>query len=222
MSVVWQLGVIEYDKAHQLQMELHRKRLNEQIPDILFLTEHTPTITAGKSGKVRSILAQSAALKGQGVSLFFSDRGDDIAYHYPGQIVGYPIMNLKNRGKDIRRFVHDTEEAIIQTMLAFGIEAGRHESRPGVWVEGKELAAIRLGIKRWITVYGFAINVAFNSSECKRINPCRFLPHRITSMSQLLRRVVPVQDVMTRLAVNFSQIFEMSADVRWDALLLER
>jgi lipoate-protein ligase B len=221
VSVVWQLGVTEYSKAYQLQMELHRKRLNEEIPDTLLLTEHTPTITAGRSGKVRNILVERAELRRQGVALFFSDRGDDIAYHCPGQIVGYSIMHLKNRGKDIRRFVYDTEEAIIRTMLSFGIQADRHECRPGIWAEGNELAAIRLGIKRWITIHGFAINVAFDLSDCTRINPCRFLLHKITSMSHLLGRVVSVQEVMVRLATNFSQVFETSTAAHSDSLFLD-
>ncbi len=203
-------------------MELHRKRLKEEIPDTLLLTEHTPTITAGRSGKVRDILVERAELKRRGVALFFSDRSDDIAYHCPGQIVGYPIMNLKNRGKDIRRFVYDTEEVIIRTMLSFGIQAGRHESRPGIWAEGNELAAIRLGIKRWITTHGFAINVAFDLSDCARIDPCRFLLHKITSMSQLLGRVVSVQEVMAGLATTFSQIFETSVDVHSDSSFLHK
>lgn len=209
MSVVWQLGEIEYSKAYQLQMEFHRKRLNEEIPDTLLLVEHKPTITVGKSGNLHKILAQSAELRRQGLALSFIDRGEGITYYGPGQIVGYPIVNLKDRGKDIRRFVRDTEEVIISTMQGFDIQADRHESRPGVWAGGQELAAIRLGIKRWITIHGFAINVAPDLSDCDRIDPCGFLAHKVTSMSQLLGSAVSVKEVAASLAMNFSQVFDL-------------
>lgn len=210
MSVVWQLGVIEYSKAYQLQMEFHRKRLNEEIPDTLLLVEHKPTITVGKSGNLHNILARNAELRRQGFALSFIDRGEGITFYGPGQIVGYPIVNLKDRGKDIRRFVRDTEEVIISTMQGFDIQADRHESRPGVWVDGQELAAIRLGIKRWITIRGFAINVVPYLSDCDRIDPCNFLSHKVTSMSQLLGSAVSVKEVMASLAMNFSEVFDLA------------
>ena len=190
-------------------MEFHRKRLNEEIPDTLLLVEHKPTITVGKSGNLHNILAESAELRRQGLALSFIDRGEGITYYGPGQIVGYPIVNLKDRGKDIRRFVRDTEEVIISTMQGFDIQADRHESRPGVWADGRELAAIRLGIKRWITIHGFAINVTPDLSDCDRINPCRFLAHKVTSMSQLLGSAVSVKEVAASLTMNFSQVFDL-------------
>lgn len=181
---------------------------------MLLLLEHPPTITIGKSGSIENVLVSKEALSKEGVSLFFIDRGGDVTYHGPGQIVGYPIIDLKQRGKDIRRFVYDIEEVIIRMMKDFSIEAGRDESHPGVWIDGKELAAIGLAIRRWVSIHGFAINVNPNMEHFSLINPCGFNDRKATSMSQLLGEKLPVDAVKERLISHFSEIFDVPMDLK--------
>lgn len=213
-SIIWKLGLIEYGKAYKLQRSLHYQRVTEEIPDVLLLLEHPPTITIGKSGSIENVLVSKEALSKEGVSLFFIDRGGDVTYHGPGQIVGYPIIDLKQRGKDIRRFVYDIEEVIIRMMKDFSIEAGRDESHPGVWIDGKELAAIGLAIRRWVSIHGFAINVNPNMEHFSLINPCGFNDRKATSMSQLLGEKLPVDAVKERLISHFSEIFDVPMDLK--------
>jgi lipoate-protein ligase B len=212
MSLVWDLGRIEYGKAWDLQKELHRQRLLEEIPDVLLLLEHPPTITIGKSGAIENVLVAKEHLADKGVSLFFIDRGGDATYHGPGQIVGYPIMDLRLRGKDIRGFVHDIEEAIIRTMSDFSISAGRDETHPGVWVNREELAAIGLGVRRWVSMHGFAINVDPDMDHFCLINPCGFSDRRATSMSEILGATLSKDVVLDRLIHHFSDVFDFAAE----------
>jgi len=210
-SLIWKLGLIEYGKAYELQKNLHYQRVTEEIPDVLLLLEHPPTITIGKSGAVDNVLVAREYLDREGVSLFFVDRGGDATYHGPGQIVGYPIMDLRLRRKDIRKFVHDIEEAIILTMRDFSIYPGRDDSHPGVWIEKEELAAIGLGVRRWVSMHGFAINVNPNMRHFSLINPCGFSDRRATSMSEILGKTMPIDAVLERLILNFSEVFDFPA-----------
>lgn len=214
MSLVWELGLVEYGISYNVQRRLHRQRLMEEIPDVLLLLEHPPTITIGKSGSIENVLVSREELSKEGVSLFFIDRGGDVTYHGPGQIVGYPIIDLKQRRKDIRRFVHDIEEVIIRTMKDFSISAGRDESHPGVWVDGKELAAIGLAVRRWVSMHGFAINVNPNMKHFSLINPCGFNDREAISMSQLLGETLKTGAVKERLISHFSEIFDAPVDLK--------
>ncbi|MDD5007217.1 MAG: lipoyl(octanoyl) transferase LipB [Syntrophorhabdaceae bacterium] len=214
MSLVWELGLVEYGIAYNVQRRLHRQRLMEEIPDVLLLLEHPPTITIGKSGSIENVLVSREALSKEGVSLFFIDRGGDVTYHGPGQIVGYPIIDLKQRRKDIRRFVYDIEEVIIRTMKDFSIDAGRDESHPGVWVDGKELAAIGLAIRRWVSMHGFAINVNPNMEHFSLINPCGLNDREAISMSQLLGETLKTGAIKERLIAHFSGIFDAPVDLK--------
>jgi lipoate-protein ligase B len=214
MGIVWKLGLIEYGKAYELQRRLHGQRIIEEIPDVLLLLEHPPTITIGKSGAVENVLVTKEYLAEKGVSLFFIDRGGDATYHGPGQIVGYPIMDLRRRGKDIRKFVYNIEEAIIRTMGDFSIRAGRDDSHPGVWVNREELAAIGLSVRRWVSMHGFAINVNPDMDHFCLINPCGFFDRRATSMSEILGAALPRDAVLDRLILNFSDVFEYPVETR--------
>jgi lipoate-protein ligase B len=205
---IWDLGRVEYSKAWDLQRKLHRERLLEEIPDTLLLLEHPPTITIGKAGRLKDISVPRESLARTGVSFFFIDRGGgDAAYHGPGQIVGYPIMDLKPRGKDIQKFIDDIEEAIIRTMQDFSIPANRDETRSGVWVDGNELAAVGLAIRRWVSMQGFAINVDPDMTCFDLINPRGFKDRKAISMRQLLGKDISLEEVKGRLKANFLTVF---------------
>jgi len=219
LCTVYQLGLIEYSKAYYLQTELLDRRINGQIKNALLLLEHPPTITIGKSGKLENVLASQVQLAKRGVSIFFIDRGGDVTYHGPGQLVGYPIIDLRDRGKDLHQYVRDIKEVIIRTLKDFGIKACRDNTHPGVWVGDKEIAAIGLRVRKWVTMHGFALNVNTESESFSLINPCGFSDRTATSISKLLSQDVSVAAVTERLLVHFSKVFD--AQMEWGSDMLQ-
>ncbi len=206
---VYQLGCIGYREAYQLQTDLVDRRINDGITDTLLLLEHPPTITVGKSGKSENILTSQRELKKRGIPLFFSDRGGDVTYHGLGQLVVYPIISLKNRERDLRRYVYDLEEVVIRALGDFGIVAARDESHRGVWASDKEIAAIGLRVRKWVTMHGIALNVNTDLEPFSLINPCGFTDRGVTSMVALLSRDVPMVEVTERILFHFSQVFSV-------------
>lgn len=217
--IVYWLGLIEYAKAYELQTQLLKERLAGKIPDTLLLLEHKPVITLGKSGKLENILASPEELARQGVSLVFIDRGGDATYHGPGQLVGYPVMDLRARGRDAHQYLHNLEEVIIRTMSDFGIKAGRDSSHAGVWVDNQEIAAIGLSLRKWITMHGFALNVNTDLAQFSLINPCGFNNRQATSITQVLGREVPIAQVKEKLLAHFAQVFHVELEVSQDILV---
>ena len=220
LCTVYQLGLIGYRKAYHLQRELLRQRVNDEITDTLLLLEHPPTITIGKSGKLENVLASQAQLARKGVSLFFVDRGGDVTYHGPGQLVAYPIIDLRKRGRDVHKYVRDLEEVIIRTLNDFSINACRDRNHAGVWVRGGEIAAIGLGISRWVSMHGFALNVNTDLEQFSLINPCGLSDRKATSISNLLSQDIPIETVAERLLAHFSQVFD--SRMEWGSDILSR
>jgi len=208
MCEVWDLGLMEYSEAWELQRRLHCQRAEGKISDVLLLLEHPPTITIGKSGTLDNVLISREQLVQQGISLFFIDRGGDVTYHGPGQLVGYPIFDLRERGKDLHHYVHNIEEVILRTLKDFSINARRDESHPGVWVNGEEIAAIGLSMRRWVSMHGFALNVNTNLDHFSFINPCGFTDRRATSMSRHLDSEASMEAVKERLVFHFHDVFD--------------
>jgi lipoate-protein ligase B len=215
---VYQLGKIAYGDAYHLQQKLLVKRLNGLIEDTLLLLEHPPTITVGKSGELENVLASPAQLAESGVSLIFTDRGGDVTYHGPGQIVGYPIFDLRERGKDVHRYLHNLEEVLIRTLNDFAIKSGRDSGHAGVWVKDKEIAAIGLSVRKWVTMHGFALNVNTDLARFSLINPCGFTDRKATSMARLLDREIPIESVTEKLLAHFAAIFDIQLELRTDIL----
>ncbi len=206
---VRQLGQIEYREAYELQKELLQERLNGRIADTLLLLEHPPTITVGKSGKLENILESPTGLASAGVSLIFTDRGGDVTYHGPGQIVGYPILDLRGRERDIHQYVHSLEEVLIRTLADYGIKSGRDHNHAGVWVNDMEIAALGLSVRKWITMHGFALNVNTDLDHFSLINPCGFTNKTATSMARLLGYEPPNDEVTERLLNRFAEVFKV-------------
>ncbi len=206
--VVSWLGSIAYGPASDLQRDLLNRRLAGEIKDTLLLLEHPPTITIGKSGRLENVLMASADLARQGISVFCTDRGGDVTYHGPGQLVGYPIIDLRQREKDLHKYVRDVEEVVIRTLRSFSIDGARDASHPGVWIDNQEIAAIGIRISRWITMHGFALNISPNLKHFSLINPCGFRDRRATSMSEVLSEDIPREVVMQKLISHFSVVFD--------------
>jgi lipoate-protein ligase B len=197
-----------------LQKKLLQERLDGRIADTLLLLEHPPTITVGKSGKLENILASPEKLVGAGVSLIFTDRGGDVTYHGPGQIVGYPILDLRERNRDIHQYVRNIEEVLIRTLADYGISSGRDHNHAGVWVNDMEIAALGFSIRRWVTMHGFALNVNTDLDHFTLINPCGFRDKTAASMAQLLGQELPLAEVTERLLAHFAEIFEVELEFR--------
>jgi lipoyl(octanoyl) transferase len=210
------LGVVPYGEGLELQKRLVEERRAGRIPDQLLLLEHPPVITLGvKARNDRShVLATPDALEAQGVELFETGRGGDVTYHGPGQIVGYPILDLRPDRCDVHRYVRDIEEVLIRAAADFGVAAGRIEGLTGVWVGGEKLAAIGVRISRWITSHGFAFNVSTNLDHFDLIVPCGIAGKGVTSLSRLLGRRVAPEDVQRSLVAAFAAVFGRRAHER--------
>ena len=215
MCDIWDLGVVEYREAWELQRRLHRQRVEGKIPDLLLLLEHPPTITIGRSGSLDNVLISNKQMAQAGLSLFFIDRGGDVTYHGSGQLVGYPILDLRDQGKDLHLYVRNLEEVMIRTLGDFSIEADWDKSHPGVWVKGEEIGAIGLSVKKWVSMHGFALNVNTDLDHFAFINPCGFSDKRATSMSKLIGRRISIEEVADHLKLHFCDTFFSFSKCLW-------
>ena len=199
-----------YAEALALQRSLVEQRRQNQIDDTLILLEHPHVLTLGVRGDGgRShILATDAALAARGIDVHETGRGGDITYHGPGQIVGYPIIDLKPDRCDVHKYVRDLEEVLIRTAADYGIEAGRVDGLTGVWVGREKLAAIGIRIARWVTSHGFALNVTTDLEYFDLIVPCGIADRGVTSLARLLGRNVVRAEVEDRLAGHFCRVFD--------------
>jgi lipoyl(octanoyl) transferase len=204
------LGCVDYTIALALQRALVDDRRAGRVGDLLLLLEHPHVLTLGVRGDGgRShILATGAALAERGVEVHEAGRGGDITYHGPGQIVGYPIVDLQPDRRDVHRYVRDIEEVLIRTAADYGIAASRVEGLTGVWVGRDKLAAIGVRIGRWVTSHGFALNVTTDLRYFDLIVPCGIADRGVTSLARVLGRSVDRREVEDRLAARFCEVFE--------------
>lgn len=204
------LGIVPYGEAQSLQRTLVEDRKAGRIPDTLLLLEHPPVITLGVQGDGgRShIMAPVDRLAELDIEVHEAGRGGDVTFHGPGQVVGYPIVDLKPDRCDVRRYVRDIEEVMIRTCADYGVEAGRIRGLTGTWVEGAKIGAIGVKISRWVTSHGFAFNVNTDLSSFGLIVPCGISDHGVTSLAALIGHPLDLDGVQDRLAANFSAVFE--------------
>ncbi len=207
---VHRLGRVPYGEAHELQERLVNARIRGAIGDTLLLLEHPPVITLGRGAKSENVLLTPERLAALGFEVHEIGRGGDVTYHGPGQIVGYPILDLAPDRKDVRRYVRDLEELMIQLAAAYGVEAGRVEKLNGTWVGQNKIGAIGVRISRWVTMHGFAFNVATDLAHFGVIVPCGIQDRGVTSLERELGRAVPMDDVLDALEARFAGIFDAS------------
>ena len=207
---VRRLGVVPYAEALDLQKRLVEERRSGNIPDQLLLLQHPPVITLGvKARDDRShVRASPADLEEAGVEIFETGRGGDVTYHGPGQLVGYPILDLRPDRCDVHRYVRDLEEALIQAAAAFGVATERIQGLTGVWAGKNKLAAIGVRISRWITSHGFAFNVGTNLGHFDLIVPCGIADKGVTSLEVLLSRPIQMDEVESAVVTSFAAVFE--------------
>ena len=207
------LGTIDYAEAHRLQKELQRKRVGGEIGDIVLLLEHPPVLTMGRSAKAQHVLATPELLEARGIPVHEVGRGGDVTYHGPGQLVAYPIIDLKPDRKDVRKYVASLEETMIRTCADFGLAAGRVEGLNGAWIGERKVGAVGVRISRWVTMHGLALNVNSDLRQFEMIVPCGIQDKGVTSLSAELGRAVHVADLLEPLAGHFARLYE--ADIEW-------
>jgi lipoyl(octanoyl) transferase len=201
-----QLGRVDYATALELQQQLAADRKQGLVPDQLLLLEHPHVITMGRNGHPKNLLAGDDILARAGIGFYPIDRGGDVTYHGPGQLVGYPILDLRDWQRDVGAYVRAVEETIIATLAEYGIAAGRIPKLTGVWVGERKIAAIGVHLSRWVTSHGFALNVSTDLSYFQYIVPCG-LTKPVTSMAALGVRA-SLDEVGAKLAVHFARIFD--------------
>jgi lipoyl(octanoyl) transferase len=206
------LGLVPYATALELQKRIVAARKAGEISDVLLLCEHPHVITLGRNGKREHLRASDRLLLQMNVEFHETDRGGDITYHGPGQVVGYPILDLTDHRRDLRWYVRMLEEAMIRTSDDFGILARRVEGRHGLWVDSaagdeEKLAAIGVHLSRWVTSHGFAYNVSTDLRYFDLIVPCGISGKRATSLGRLLDRAMRLDEVKSKLAARFGEVF---------------
>ena len=202
------LGWMGYEAACALQ-----KRLQEEVlarrgdPGYLLLLEHPPVITAGRSADLEDLHVSPDRLARLGVEFVESNRGGRLTYHGPGQLVGYPILDLKGYRQDIHWYMEQLEEVLIRTLLPLAVEAGRKAGHTGVWVGGRKIASIGVHIRRWVTSHGFALNVAPDMTRFGLLKPCGLTPGTMTSLAELLEEAPRSLELAGSVAETFAEVF---------------
>lgn len=210
------LGLEPYNQALDLQHRLVAARREGRIEDVFILLEHPPVITLGRRGDEGNIVASRELLARLGIEVHRVERGGDVTYHGPGQLLGYPILDLRGHRQDVGWYMHSLEEVLIRALADFGIEAGRLEGRIGVWVGDKNIAALGARIEEWITYHGFALNVSPDLSHFDLIIPCGYKGIGVTSMEEVLGEAPEMREVRRSVAQRFSEVF--GVEVRQAAL----
>jgi lipoate-protein ligase B len=209
--LVERLGVVPYAEALELQRSVARQRISGAVAeDVLLLLEHPPVVTLGRSSKEKHLLASPDLLRARGVELFEVERGGDVTFHGEGQLVGYPIIDLKRHKQDLHWYLRQVEEALIVALGGFGIAAERNPGYTGVWTAGRKIASIGVHARDWVTWHGFALNVSTDLSYFDLIVPCGIQAVTMTSIEREIGETVSVSQVADRVEAAFSAVFDLT------------
>jgi len=211
------LGLMDYEKAWDLQHHLWQGRVEGHLPDLVLLLEHPHVITLGRRGNRSHLMVSSEILEGMKIPIFHVERGGDVTYHGPGQMVVYPILGLKDYGYRLIRYVDELEEAILRVLKDFRIEGRRDPSNRGVWVNEEKIASIGVAIKRWVSFHGFSLNYETDLKYFDLINPCGLAGKKMTTMAKILGKEIYRKQLVERICFHFNQIFERN----WEEKRLE-
>ena len=210
---VRRLGVVPYDEALALQRHLVEERRADRVPDLLLLLQHPPVITLGVKGDGgrANVVATDEKLAELGIAVHETGRGGDVTYHGPGQIVGYPILDLKPDRCDVHRYVRDLEDVMIRVCADYGVAATRIKGLTGAWVGAEKIGAIGVRLSRWITSHGFAFNVSTDLDHFKLIVPCGISDRGVTSLERVTGRRLSIAEVEDAMVLRFQDVFERQA-----------
>lgn len=203
------MGIVEYGEAFRLQRAIAAARQLEVLPDVLITIEHPPVLTLGRRANRSNILAPSELLAREGVDVYESNRGGDVTYHGPGQLVGYPILNLRSLKLGPADYVHTLEKVIIDCLRELGLEGRQNRQYVGVWVGDEKVAAIGVAVSGGVAIHGFALNVAPNLEHFQLINPCGITDKGVTSLARLLNRPITMAEVRPLLVNSFARTLHL-------------
>lgn len=206
------LGLLDYPVAYALQKRLVQERIADAIPDTLLLLRHPAVYTVGRRGKKEHFLVPAEVLERESVKVYPADRGGAVTYHGPGQLVGYPILDVKQHGGDLHQLLHRYEEVLIMSLAEYGIAAGREASYPGVWVGYNKIGAVGIGVRRWISYHGWSLNLRAEPEGFARIVPCGIRDKGVTALASLLGREIPVEEFLTVVERHFGAVFELQME----------
>lgn len=206
----YDLGRVPYRAALEFQHRAVETRARGESPDVLYFVEHEPVLTVGRGGHDGNLLLSAADYARRGIEIVPVERGGDVTYHGPGQVIGYPIVALETLpgGRDLHRYLRDLEEAILRVLASYGLDASRRPPYTGVWVGDRKVAAIGVAVRRWVTFHGFALNVNPDLTHFDLIHPCGIRDLGVASLASLLGAAPPREEVIARLARAFSEVWE--------------
>lgn len=203
------LGLAAYKDVWDLQKKIHLYKQKNKSEDVIITVEHPHVYTLGKIGDRNHLLISDDEMKNTGISYYEIDRGGDITYHGPGQLVVYPIFDLNNYYKDTHRFLRDLEEIVMLTLKEYGIDSYREEDYTGVWVGGEKICAIGIKVSRWITMHGLAFNINNDLSYFDKIIPCGIFHKDVISLSRVLKKEIEMTEIISKILDNFMQVFNI-------------
>ncbi len=200
-----ELGAVAFREAWRLQEDMLERIAAGEAEEAVLLLEHPHVFTIGRTGSIRNLL--TGVEEGGDIEVVRINRGGDVTYHGPGQLVGYPLLDLRRRGRDVHRYLRDLEEVLIRTAERLHVESFRRPGFTGVWTRSGKLASIGVGVRRWVTLHGFALNVCTDLSYFKRINPCGIVDCPMTSLSRIRGREVTVAEAVAPLREVWGEVF---------------
>ena len=207
--MILDLGTIDYNDALMLQYELVKKRRLDRIPDSVMIVEHPCVFTIGRSGSRKNLLVGEDELARRNIKIVDVDRGGDITFHSPGQLVIYPIVDLRKRTKDLHKYLRDLEDVAMNFLQGYGVKGRRDPDNTGVWVLDRKIASIGVAAKDWVTYHGLSINVNNDTNFFSMINPCGIKGLKMTSLKEVLNKEVPVSGAKRLLLDEFGRIFKL-------------
>jgi len=202
------LGLMGYEKAWDLQHQLWSRRVEGELPDLLLILEHPHVITLGRRGNRTHLKVSPQTLETMKIPVFHVERGGDITYHGPGQMVVYPLLDLKDYGYRLIRYVDQLEEVILHVLKDFGIEGEKDPRNRGVWANGNKIASIGVAIKRWVSFHGFALNYETDLKYFDLIDPCGLVGEKMTSMAKILGEEISRKELAERVIFRFKEVFK--------------
>jgi lipoate-protein ligase B len=211
------MGLIDYKEAWDLQHDLWSRRVKGELPDLLLFLEHPHVITLGRRGNRTHLIAPSEVLEEMGIPIFHVERGGDVTYHGPGQLVVYPILDLKEYGYRLIRYVDQLEGVILCVLKDFGMDGRKDSLNRGVWVNGEKIASIGVAIKRWVSFHGFSLNYETDLKYFDLIHPCGLVGKKMTSMEKILGEKIPRESLIERICFYFKEVFQKD----WEEKSLE-